>query len=60
MKNKEMLDCFDCRFFDGFQMVCMHDCKVKAIFDTEETALNYSNFKMGNYDLNELEKLNYK
>lgn len=50
--------CDNCKFYDG--CCCMYDCRVVAIFDTEESAEECNWFKLGFYNQDELEKTDYR
>lgn len=53
-KNKS---CINCRFYDG--IVCMYECRFRAISDEEKVAKECSHFSEGKYIEEELDKTNY-
>lgn len=58
MYKKVVVDCCECKFFDG--VCCMYSCNLIAILDTEESASKCENYTYGEYNESELEKSNYK
>lgn len=53
-------NCFNCKFYDGSQYVCMYDYAVKDILNESTTGSKCSTFSAGKYDEEELDKTDYK
>jgi hypothetical protein len=52
--------CYNSKFYDAEQCVCMHDCRVYAILNEEKSARECEWFKEGKFNWDELEKSNYR
>lgn len=52
------ISCFECKFYDGW--CCMYNLAVKSILNEEDSASKCSNYSVGKYDEEELEKNEYK
>lgn len=55
---QEINTCLDCKFYDG--ICCMYDCSCRTVFDEYETGSECKNYKLGNYNAEQLEATDYK
>jgi hypothetical protein len=54
------ISCFDCKFYDYNQYVCMYKYACMCILNERKTVQKCENFKEGEYNPNELEESNYE
>ena len=60
MKEMDMKkSCCNCKFFDD-SLCCMYDCACMAILNEWESAKECGHYCKGEYNVDELEKNNYK
>lgn len=52
--------CFDCKFYDNSQFLCMFECAIYAILDEKKSYKKCNHFVQGVFNETELEKTNYR
>jgi len=59
VSNLERKSCYDCKFYNVKECVCMYDCECICILDEDESAKECPHFLKGEYNEDWLEKTNY-
>lgn len=54
-----MRTCFECKFYDAVQCVCMYDCRSYCILKETDSAKDCQWYKDGKFNWDELERTNY-
>jgi len=53
--SKQEISCFNCKYYDSKQCVCMYNYSCICILNEDTSAKNCNCFKFGKFDENDLE-----